>query len=68
MGWFLIQDTSNVLNAVYEYFHHYGMFTTNSEFAVNQQLVILHLLYDGERVLIIGRVLPQHVQNTSSTL
>jgi len=31
MGWFLIQDTSSILND----FHHYGTFT-KSEFAINQ--------------------------------
>ena len=31
------------------------MFTTNSEFSVNDQLVIAHPLYDGQHVAIMGQ-------------
>ena len=58
MAWFLIhirEDYSDILSDVYIYFQADDMFTTNSEFAINHQLVIAHQLYDGERVAIIGR-------------
>ena len=55
--WFLIhiwEDPSDIDTDVYVYFPSDDMFTTNSEFAPNQRHMIAHLLYDGERVLIVG--------------
>ena len=48
------EDTFVNNSDVYVYFPTDDMFTTNSEFAVNQRYIIAHLFYDGERVLIIG--------------
>jgi len=59
MAWFLMhirEDPSDILSDVYLYFPADDMFTTNSEFAINQ-LTIAHLLYDGEHVAIIGRMM-----------
>jgi len=56
--WFLNhiwEDPSDILCDVCIYFPT-DMFSMNSEFAVNQQYIIAHLLYD-ERVLIVGRML-----------
>jgi len=58
--WFLIrvrEDQSDILSDVYEYFPADGMFTTTSEFAVNQRHTIAHLFYKGECLLSIGRML-----------
>jgi len=58
IAWILIhirEDSSDILSDVFVYFQTDYMFTTNSEFAINHQLIIAHLLYDGERVAIIGR-------------
>ena len=44
------------------------MFIANSDFAIGQQLIIFHILYEGERVLIMGWMVPQLVQNTNSTV
>jgi len=60
MTWFLIhirEDPFDILSDVYVYFPTDNMFTTNSEFAINYNLIIAHLLYDGESVGIIGRMM-----------
>ena len=57
--WFLIhirEDQSVIDSDVYVYFPSDDMFTTNTEFAVNQRHMIVHLLYGGNRVLIIGHM------------
>ena len=59
MAWFVIhiqEDPSDNLSNVYVYFTAYDMFTMDSEFAINQ-LIIAHLLYDGERVAIKGHMM-----------
>ena len=66
MSWFLIhirENPADILSDLHMFLPADDMFTMKSEFAINQQLVIAHLLYDGERVLIIGRI----VQNTNNT-
>jgi len=58
MAWFLIhtrEGPSDTLSEVYVYIQADDMFTTKTEFAINRQLIIVHLLYDGERVAVIGR-------------
>ena len=58
--WFMIhirEDPSDINSFVCVYFPADDILTTNSEFAFNQQYIIAHLLYDGERVLIIARML-----------
>jgi len=39
---------------VYAYIQADDMFTTKSEFAINNQFIIAHLIYDGDRVAMIG--------------
>ena len=57
MTWFLIhirEDCTSIRSHAYIYFHADDMFTTNSEFAINQQHMFAYLVYELEGVLFIG--------------
>jgi hypothetical protein len=63
MAWFLIrirEDPSDILSDVYVYFQPDDLFTASLDFAIGQQLIIAHLRYEVERVLIIVEVLFCH--------
>ena len=64
MAWLLIhirEDPTDTRNDAYINFPADVMFTTNSEFAINQQLMIAYLAHERERVLFIGRLVCQRV-------
>jgi hypothetical protein len=68
MAWFLIhirEDPFDILSELYVYFPADDMFTTNSEFAINQ-LIIAHVRW--VMCTDYRTYAAQHVQNTNGTL
>lgn len=52
------EDPTDIHSDAYIYFLADDMFTANSEYVINQQLIISYLVYDMERLLFIGSLVP----------